>query len=201
MPRPLSETARTKAIGAAVALLGEHGIDGFSVDEVARRSGVAKSTLYRHWGSVNELLVSALDCHVERIPTPDTGSLGDDLTALFDGMRTVVEPAGNRHLLLDTLAAAARDPELARVQEAMLRERMRPIREIVARGVERGEIPPVDLDLASLFVHGPFMARFLLRADPVDPEEISPMVDLLVRGLGGPAGRGSGRCDRPSGPG
>lgn len=188
MPRPPSEEARRKAIDAAVLLLDEGGIDGFTIDEVARRSGVAKTTLYRHWGSVNELLVNALDCHVERIPTPDTGSLRSDLVSLFEAMRAEVKPESNRHLLLDTLAAAARDPELARVQETMLHERMRPIRQIVERSIGRGEIPPVDLDLVTLFVHGPFMARFLLQAGPVEPEEVVGIVDLLVRGLSGGVG-------------
>ncbi len=185
MARPLSEEARAKAIDAATSLLAEEGIDGFSVDAVARRSGVAKSTLYRHWASANDLLVHALDCHVEQIPTPDTGSLQTDLEVLFQTLRTVVKPEENRHLLLDTLAAAARDPELARVEQAMFHERMRPIRDIVERAIERGEIPTIDHELAAMFVHGPVMARILMVADPLRPEDISDLVPLLVRGLGG----------------
>lgn len=185
MPRPLSEEARAKAIDAATALLAEDGIDGFSVDAVARRSGVAKSTLYRHWASANELLVHALDCHVEQIPTPDTGSLQTDLETLFQTIRTVLRPEDNRHLLLDTLAAAARDPELARVEQAMFHERMRPIRDIVERAVQRAEIPPIDFELASMFIHGPIMARILMVGGPLRAEDINDLVPLLVRGLGG----------------
>ena len=164
MPRPLSEQARAKAMEAATSLLAEDGIDGFSVDAVARRSGVAKSTLYRHWHSANDLLVNALDCHVEQIPSPDTGSLQGDLELLFETIRTVVKPEENRHLLLDTLAAGARDPELARIEQAMFHERMRPLRQVVERAIDRGEIPPIDTELAALFLHGPVMARILLMA-------------------------------------
>ncbi len=185
MARPLSEEARAKAVDAATSLLAEEGIDGFSVDAVARRSGVAKSTLYRHWASANDLLVHALDCHVEQIPTPDTGSLLTDLEMLFQTIRTVIKPEENRHLLLDTLAAAARDPELARVEQAMFHERMRPIRDLVERAIDRGEIPAIEPELAAMFVHGPIMARILMVADPLRAEDISDLVPLLVRGLGG----------------
>ena len=80
----------------------------------------------------------------------------------------------------------ARDPDLARIEQAMFRERMRPIREIVERAIERGEIPDIDTELASLFLHGPVMARVLLMAEPLDPDDISDLVPRLVRGLGGP---------------
>lgn len=186
MPRPLSSAARQKAIDAGAELLAEAGIEGFTVDEVARRSGVAKTTLYRHWSSGNELLMAALDCHVERIPSPDTGTLHGDLVALFDTMRQIIDTEGNRQLLLDMMSAAARDPELEQIKSAMMAERTHPIAQIIERAVGRGEIEPIDLDRADMFIHGPFMARTLLRGEPMDRDEVVALVRLVVRGLGGP---------------
>ena len=185
MPRPLSAAARQKALDAAVDLLAETGIEGFTVDEVARRSGVAKSTLYRHWASGNHLLMASLDCHIEQVPTPDTGHLHGDLLSLFDTMGQLVATDGNRQLMLDMLAASARDPELADIKQTMMAERTKPITVLLTRAVERGEIPPVDLDQAGHLIHGPFMARTLFHNEPVTRDELLVMVTQIVRGLGG----------------
>ncbi len=185
MPRPLSEKARQKALDAAVSILTGDGIDGFSLEAVCRHSGVAKTTLYRHWSSTNHLLVAALDCHVESIATPDTGNLYDDMHAMARAALAVMGEPGRRQLMLDLLGAAARDPELAEIQEAMLAERTQPILDIVDRAVARGEIPPIAPDRAISFVHGPLMSQILVRNDPSTEEQVKDLVDLIVRGLGG----------------
>lgn len=184
MPRPLSEKARQKAIDATQTIVAEDGIDGFTMDGVARLSGVAKTTLYRHWNSANELLVHSLDCQIERIPTPDTGTLVGDLTVLFDTMRSIINTPGNRQLFLDMAGASARDAELEAVKTAMVDERMRPIKEIVRRAVERDEIPDIDLDLAAVLVEGPFVARTFMSSEPLDEEEMHAYIRHIARGLG-----------------
>lgn len=184
MPRPLSEEAREKAVQATQALVAECGIDGFTIDGVARRSGVAKTTLYRHFSSANELLVHALDCQVQHIPTPDTGSLVGDLTAQLSTMRDIVNTPGNRRLFIDMAAASAGDPELDAVKLAMINERTRPIREIVRRAVERGEIPETDIARSVVLVEGPFIARMLMSAEPITEDEVEAYVAHAVRGLG-----------------
>ena len=87
MARSLSEAARAKMLGAAADLVLDAGVDGFSVDEVARRSGVAKTTIYRHFPSAKELLVAALDQFMTAPPTPDTGSLRTDLLEYLASVR------------------------------------------------------------------------------------------------------------------
>lgn len=185
MARPPSEEARRKAIQTAVELLADAGIEGFSVEEVARRSGVAKTTLYRHWSSAGDLLTSAIDGCIEHVASPDTGSLRGDLLALFHSGRCVLNAQGNRQLFLDLLAAAARDPELAERKRTMVGERLQPIREILERATARGEIPETPFTIARYFIHGPVMAKAFLDDDPIDEDEVTTLVDLIVRGLGG----------------
>lgn len=183
MARPRSEEARQKAIAATQELLADGGIPAFTIDAVAKRSGVAKTTIYRHWPSANELLVHSLDCQIERIPAPDTGSLVGDLTELYTTMVSIMNTS-DRQLILEMMAAAAKDPDLEAVKNAMLAERHRPLEDIVLRAVDRGEIPPVGLDQAVLFIEGPFMARVMSSGDPIDLDEVPPMIQLVVRGLG-----------------
>ncbi|MGH1489424.1 MAG: TetR/AcrR family transcriptional regulator [Acidimicrobiales bacterium] len=186
MPRPLSEEARQKATEAAQKLLAEDGIDGFTIDEVARRSGVAKTTIYRHWNSANELLVHTLDCQIERIQTPDTGTLRGDLLEMYTVVRGILNTPGTRQMFLDMASASARDSELETVKLAMLAERTRPIREILRRAIERGEIPDIDLEHASILIEGPFVARMFMSGEPVEAHETELAVDFIARGLGAP---------------
>ncbi len=184
MPRTLSQQARQKAITATQALVAEHGIANFTVDGVARRSGVAKTTLYRHWRSGNELLIEALDCMVEQITTPDTGTLRGDLAQLISHAGPIVADPGRRRMMLDMLAATTIDPELATLKESMVAERARPLHEVLERAVARGDIPPIDPDLAVLLVEGPVMAA-VITGLPLTPELIDSMLDRIVVGLGG----------------
>jgi hypothetical protein len=68
----------------------------------------------------------------------------------------------------------------------MTHERVRPVRRIVARAVERGEIPAIDLLLASRFIQGPVLGWLLDADDSPDPADIGRLADLLARGLGAP---------------
>src|SRR5215831_20773368 len=61
-------------------LLSETGFSGVSVDEVSRRSGVAKTTIYRHWPTRTALLLEACLQFAPRLQPPNTGSLRGDLT-------------------------------------------------------------------------------------------------------------------------
>lgn len=185
MPRPLSPEARQKAIDATLHIVAERGIAGFTVDGVVKRSGVAKTTLYRHWESGNDLLVHSLDCNVQPITTPDTGSLVGDLTEMLATMAAIGAVDGNRRLMLDLLSAAAKDPDLAAVQEAMVAERKRPIVDVLERARGRGEIgPEVDDRTALLLIEGPVLARMLLAREPIGDDEIPPLAELIARALG-----------------
>ncbi len=194
MARPLSREARDKAVEAAQVLLAEHGLDGCTLEAVSRRSGVARTTLYRHWGSANMLMVHAIDCQIERIPTPNTGSLTADLLELFTTVRHLIDDAANRRLLFEVLVRSTIDEELASVKAAMAHERTRPIRELVQRAVDRGEIPPIDLDLATDLVEGPIVARLMRTDGFVDHSDLPRLAALVARGLGAPFN------DRDSGP-
>ena len=183
MPRTLSQEARQKAIAAAQDLVAEGGIANFTVDGVARRSGVAKTTLYRHWRSGNELLVEALDCVIEHIETPDTGNLRDDLGQLFTHVIPMANDPTRRRMMLEMLGATAADPELAALKDALIAERTRPLHDVIERAVSRGEIAPIALDLAHLLIEGPVLAA-LVTGRPLTTETLDPLLDYVIRGLG-----------------
>ena len=69
MARTPSLEARQKVLVAAQEVVRDAGIDGFTVDEVAHRSGVAKTTIYRHFHNAHHLVVAALDCMITPMAT------------------------------------------------------------------------------------------------------------------------------------
>src|SRR3954447_15114548 len=71
--------SRDRVLAPALELLGERGGGGFPVDEVVRRSGVAKTTVYRHWPTREALVLDAASRISAEQEVPDTGSLEGDL--------------------------------------------------------------------------------------------------------------------------
>src|SRR5436190_2605757 len=85
MARPRSEEARRKALAAATDLIVERGVANLTIEEVAHRSGVAKTTIYRHWPERASLVLDTVRACFAAVPTPDTGTLRGDLDAYFAG--------------------------------------------------------------------------------------------------------------------
>src|ERR1700729_2931520 len=75
--------SRSRVLTTAFELLSESGVGGFTVDEVSRRSGVAKTTIYRHWPSREALVIDAASRISAEQEVPDTGSLEADVTAIL----------------------------------------------------------------------------------------------------------------------
>jgi AcrR family transcriptional regulator len=184
MSRTLSPAAHAKALAAARDLLVDHGIDGFTVEGVALRSGVAKTTIYRHFASTHELLLAALEDLVQPLPTPNTGSLRDDLVTLFAGRLDLANDERIRPLLLDLIRAGTRDPELQRVRAAMDHESSLPVRTVLELARGRGDLrPDIDLDLAVDLIEGPLFVHVFVRQRPLTRDELETLVDLAVRAL------------------
>lgn len=191
MARPRSEAARQAALDATVAVILEQGIDGVTFEEVAERSGVAKSTLYRHFGSKPRMVVeSVFSCLVEQA-TPDTGDLAEDLRLLFDKAHATDQMSRFPDLQRALLAAGDRDPELREVAAAMGEERRRPIRTVLQLAQLRGEISrDVDLDVAVALLLGPLVLRRMVdRQDPT-PAFRAEALALAVAALRATADQG-----------
>ena len=111
--RPRSDEARRAALEATLDLLAANGVDGVTFEEVAARSGVAKSTLYRHFGTKQAMLVEAANsCFVEQ-STPDTGDLLEDLREIVRKGSDTEDKHRVPDVLPPLLALARAPPRLA----------------------------------------------------------------------------------------
>lgn len=184
MARPLSNSARAKALAAAQEVIAEFGVDGFTVDAVAKASGVAKTTIYRHWESGNALLFDSIDCMITPFPTPNTGSLADDLQAFMEAVLPIVSDHTMQQTMMGIVSKASTDPEFSALHQSMILERMTPIRTMLELARARGEIDPdLDLTLAMDLVEGPFFFRKMVRREPITETDLRQLLRLITRAL------------------
>ncbi|MDX6280367.1 MAG: hypothetical protein QOH03_1438 [Kribbellaceae bacterium] len=140
--RPGGRTARVRAdvLAAVEAELAEHGYDGLTVDGVAARSGVHRTTVYRRWRTVDGLLIDRLALGVDDtwVPT-DTGSLEGDLVELNREIHAslAVQPS----LTIAVIAASFRTAEAAAALHDFWKDRYERSGIIVTRAIDRGDIP------------------------------------------------------------
>lgn len=184
MARPRSQEAHRAALDAALDVLLESGVEGVTLEEVAARSGVARSTLYRHFGTREDLVVDAARSCVAELPTPDTGDLEDDLRQLFERFRAADEAGHTTSLLPMLVDAARRDPAMAEVLHAFRESRRRPLRTVLRLAQLRGEIgEDLDLDAALSIVFGPFTYRRVVDGEEVTPEFVEMVLHASVAAL------------------
>src|SRR5215469_10245449 len=100
-------------VATTYQVLSEEGLAGVTVDAVARRSGVAKTTIYRHWPSREALLLDACARMGPHFDIPDAGSLSSDLRALAQRVVEQLLSGSYAVILLSLMDAAERNRELA----------------------------------------------------------------------------------------
>ena len=182
--RPRSAEAHQAILDATLTLLDEIGYGALTIEGVAARAGVGKTTIYRRWPSKLELAVDAVAEMRPESPPEDAGSLEGDFAAVLRNQ--VARTAGGPvpRILPRLLAESMGDPDLHR---AVQRELIQPIRavigEILRRGLERGELrPDLDLELSTDMVHGTVVYRILMsQGDLAEAVTAVPRVLDLMR--------------------
>lgn len=175
---------RQRALQAATELLAERGYSNFSVDAVVDRTGIAKTTLYRHWPSKDGLIRAVIGQLGHSPVPPDTGSVREDLMAYFGyRARAAGTPQWNQ-CIPALIEAAAHQAELATGIADLTRAALQQLQLLLSRGIARGELrDDLDLELAASTLIGPIVFRRLLLQEKPDPKRISAIVDLAVRGM------------------
>lgn len=179
---PRVARSRAAVLAAATGLVREEGMTGVSIEAVSARSGVAKTTIYRHWPSRAALVVDAFRALSEPCTPPDTGSVRDDLVRLLESLAAKLAGEGFACALGGLLEAAERDPELGRLHAAFMVEVRGPFADVLDRGVARGELPAdLDRSLAAMLLPGPLFYRRMVAREPVtDPAEVAALVDAVL---------------------
>lgn len=184
--RPGGRAARVRAdvLRCAAELLTEVGYDKMTVEEVASRAGVHKTTIYRRWPTKPELVAAAASANsAEVVPIPDTGSLLEDLRLLARQVAANIGSEGGGRRSRSIAAAAAVSEELNKTMQDFWAERLAAAETIVDRAIERGELSAsVDANLIIETVIGPLWVRLLLTGEPVDSDVADRVAELVAAG-------------------
>jgi len=171
MPRrPGGRTARTHAaaLHATVAELAAHGYEELTVERVAARSGVHKTTLYRRWGGRRGLVADAVEAFAAgAIQVPDTGNVREDLRRWARSIVAMLT-ARDSAAVVRALFSTSETPEIRDLRRRFYRTRSAMVVPIVERAVARGELP-AGTDAAEVIrqVGAPLYYRFLVIAEPL----------------------------------
>jgi TetR/AcrR family transcriptional regulator of autoinduction and epiphytic fitness len=177
---PRVERSRTVILSAALDLLGEAGYGGLTIEAVAARAGVGKSTVYRHWSGKLELVEDAIRTLKAGITVPAAGSVRERLTDVLRQIAENMAASTWSACLPAIIDAAERDPEVLDVLRRIGRERRQLLLDLLIEGRATGEVPDVDLDLLAECLVGPIVVRRLLLHETFDPGTVPTLVDQLL---------------------
>ncbi|MFF2551199.1 TetR/AcrR family transcriptional regulator [Nocardia sp. NPDC058058] len=184
--RPGGRAAKvTEAVQHAVlAAVAEHGVDKVGIPDISRRAGVRDSSIYRRWGTRENLILDVMLTTSERtLPLPDTGELRGDLTAFARALIAYFDtPLGNG--LARALAFATESPELAAARKTFWDKRYEANRAMITRAVTRGELPAgTDARTALESLIAPIHFRHFLTHEPMDAEFVEGLVTRVLHTL------------------
>ncbi|MBJ7336438.1 TetR/AcrR family transcriptional regulator [Mycolicibacterium sp.] len=180
-PRRLRSRARL--LDAAARLLTTGGVEAVTIDAVTRASKVAKTTLYRHFGSGTELLAATFERLLPQATRPPaTGSLRDQLVALLSQQAALIEEAPLHLSLLAWVSlgpteggddGGSRNSLRARVVENY----RKPFDELLASPRARAELGDFDLTLALAQLLGPLVFGVMTGIRIIDRADCVRIVD------------------------
>ncbi|MEO5875144.1 MAG: TetR/AcrR family transcriptional regulator [Streptosporangiaceae bacterium] len=187
--RPRSERAEKAIVEATLDLLAEEaGVAGLSIEAVAARAGVGKTTIYRRWPNKEALIVDALATLKSPLPEPVGRSVREDMIAIAEVFATEHEQKQKAlRVWWNVAGSAEKHPELlAKYQQEVIEPRRKIMKAVLRRGVQSGELrADLDLDTALLL----FVGALTLHTRSPKPHVVLPegfaerVVEAILHGL------------------
>jgi AcrR family transcriptional regulator len=174
---------------AVLEELAVHGYGRLSIEGVARRAGVGKTTIYRRWDSKLEMVLDVVAAvAVQGIAPPDTGSLRGDLRAVLGAVSLALRHPLALKIVPDLLAEAARSSEIADTLQTALREAQVGFSgAVLAKAVERGEVEAgTDVQLALDLAVGPLYWRLAVVRTKLPKGYLDALTDRIVAAITSP---------------
>jgi len=178
------ERSKAAVLAETYRQLTETGIGGLSIDEVSRRSGVSKATIYRHWPSRSALLLDACSRLGGAADVPDTGDFQDDLLGLARGLADQLRTAAWTSVYPSIIDAAERDPEIAAMQSALHSGWMKPFAIVAERAKARGEAPAgLSAPVLTAAIVGPLFYRRWFSKEEIDDRFVTAVTETAVAAM------------------
>jgi len=187
-PLKVTRASRTEAaiLAATRELLSKGGVRELTVEGVAARSGVAKTTIYRRWRSKDELALAVLvDMVQTMVAVPELADTRAELVTLVKGAVRVLGKTLMGSVMQGLVSELATDSDLARAfREHVVGLRLGEVERLIQRGIARGELREgIDIGLTHDLLFGPIYYRLFLSGAPLDKRLAERIVDAVLPAL------------------
>ena len=180
---PRIERSQQVILGAALEELGEIGYGGFTIESVAARAGVGKSTIYRYWPDKLALITDAFQTfHEKTLPDVDSGSPREKVARVLRHVAEVVAGSTFSSCIPALIDAAERDQQLRKFYFRFQRDARQPLIKVIADGVVDGSFPShIDPELAAFALLGAIFLCRLTTSKRFDPKNVGDLIDTVLR--------------------
>jgi AcrR family transcriptional regulator len=179
--RPRDRTLDTRILEQVLLLLSSRGYAGLTLDELAARSGVAKTTILRRWPSKAAVAAAGVEqLALQSVDVPDSGSLRQDVHALLHGAVDTFA-RGRGQFVPRLLRESGHHPEITDLLFTVVHTRRQAYRRVLALAIARGELAPsVDQEVLIDLLIGPIWTRLLITRDPLTGEYVDSIVEATL---------------------
>ncbi|MER5587159.1 TetR/AcrR family transcriptional regulator [Streptomyces asoensis] len=183
-PRRRGAVLERAILDAALEQLGTVGWNGLTMEGVAAGAQTGKAAVYRRWPSKEALVADALRAGLPRLDAvPDLGSVREDLVALCRGARDAMfsRPGFALRSIIHECDPVEGERFHALIIEGVVEPTVRLLREVVERGIERGEVRP---DAGNAYVLDVIPAMMMYRSKMCgcewNDDDLDEMIDRLM---------------------
>ncbi len=183
--RPRDKTIDDEIVRSVFELIEQVGLGGLTMEAVAERAGVSKTTVYRRWSSKEELLVDSVAGLVGGIDLPESDGIRDAMLHVITRMRSLMANTSAGVVFPWLVAEVSRGSDIGRrYAEAVIVPGRTAIAAHLRTGVDQGELrPDLDIPLAVDMLIGPLILTKLMGAyREYDPDFATKLVDTLLEG-------------------
>lgn len=185
--RPRSSQADQAILQATLDLLAQIGYQSMSIEAIASRAGVGKTTIYRRYSSKEELVADAIESLREDLQIPNTGSFWGDMDIVIDNAAKRIQSPLGRQTLALIISTASSNPQFAQVYwRKYTKPRRDAFAQVLERAKARGEIQPnADIDLIIDLVSGSLYYALVFKPIP-EPLTVymRQTLELIIKGVG-----------------
>jgi TetR/AcrR family transcriptional regulator, regulator of autoinduction and epiphytic fitness len=178
---PRIERSRRVILEAALDELGLVGYGALTIESVAARAGVGKSTIYRHWPGKLALVEDAFRTMKAQAIIPESGTVRERVTAFLHQVAVLVEESTYSACMPALIDAAERDPQVRAFHCEFSRERRAVLVDVLRDAVESGELASnADPELLADALIGPIVLRRLMFFEIFDPKLVPELVEQVL---------------------
>jgi AcrR family transcriptional regulator len=169
--RPGGRTARTRlaVFDAALAELAASGYAQSSIEAIAQRAGVHKTTVYRRWGTKDQLIAEALEqAAAARTEVADTGDIDADMRTLARAVAVTLTSPNGIATVRAIAAEAPGSPQLGQVMTRFWRARLAQVGPVIEGAIDRHQLPPSTSPAELMkYIAAPLYYQLLMTDEPL----------------------------------